>query len=100
MPKQRVVTLTPEQEAIIGRGGEPGASAVVEPIRQGKTSTVQRKATSSETIDGACRPTMVRIPLEEYAELKSEIQNRSKSERVSMNSWIVAAIRQRLDRGG
>lgn len=99
MPKQRV--LTPEQEAIIGRGGEPGASAVVAPIRQGKADTVRRKEAPSarSSIDGACRPTMVRIPLEEYAELKNEIQNRSKSEKVSMNSWIVAAIRQRLDRG-
>ncbi len=97
MPKNRKA-ITPEEETIINGGAPPAASATVKPVPEvPRGETVERPQVIAAP-KGAVRPTMVRMSLEEFTEIEKVVEESKKTMRVSMNSWIVAACREKLDR--
>lgn len=97
MPKPRAKQLTPEEQQIIGRGGEPGASALVEPIR--KDPAVQPVAAPAPAAPElrSKRPALIqamaRFTPDEMAEVEASIERFAKREgvKISLNKWIVRA---------
>lgn len=96
MPKPRAKQLTPAEQEIIGRGGEPGASALVEPIR--KEPAVQPAAAPAPAAPElrSRRPliqAMARFTADEMAEIEASMQRFAEREgvKISLNKWIVRA---------
>ena len=102
MPKPRA-KLTPEEEAIIRKGGEPGTgAATVEPIRKPAPASPAPVETAPPTSGRTYnktpyRPTMVRFTFEEFDKVDNALKeyNMRHGVKLSMNAWLVrAAMRQ------
>ena len=95
MPKPRA-KLTPLQEEIINRGGEPGSGSIAPAVAEPATKATKAAAPAAPAPAkrGVYRPTMVRFTPEEYAEVESAFDryNKKAVRKVSMNNYLVTAI--------
>jgi hypothetical protein len=97
MPKPRAKQLSAAEQEIIGRGGEPGASALVEPVR--KEPAVQPVAAPAPAAPElrSKRPALIqamaRFTPDEMSEIEASIQRFAEREgvKISLNKWIVRA---------
>jgi hypothetical protein len=103
MPKPRA-TLSPIEEAIISKGGEPGASAVAEPINEPvKVHRAKILSDDDEDDNGkepTYRHTMVRFKPKLFGEIKDAIKSQSEelSVKISLNAWVISACIEKLKR--
>ena len=103
MPKPRA-KLTPLEEAIVSKGGEPGTAARVEPIW--KNEPVQPVSTPAPTVapntsqKGVYRPTMVRFTPEDFSAVEQAVKDfvATRRMKVSLNAWIVSACMEKIER--
>lgn len=107
MPKPRAV-LTPIEEAIISKGGEPGtglSSVQPDPVpaKTRKPAKAAPPVEEDDDEDGGTplyRHTMVRFKPKDFDAFKEAAKRQSEelSMKVSFNSWVISACREKLKR--
>jgi hypothetical protein len=99
MPKPRA-KLTPLEEAIVSKGGEPGTAARVEPIRKNDPAQQVAAPAPPASQKGVYRPTMVRFTPEDFSAVEQAVKDfvATRRMKVSLNAWIVSACMEKIER--